>query len=116
MTMLTPNYLHLVSSYLNKSDLLDKYGKTGLSNMILGSVELSTGDYTFTIQLLKLTKVFIRESLSLKNIHISKRSKIDIINKLILHAIHIFRELLQLEVQQLLTKIRNCLPFDINFL
>lgn len=43
MTMLTPNYLHLVSSYLNKSDLLDKYGKTGLSNMILGSVELSTG-------------------------------------------------------------------------
>lgn len=90
MTMLTPNYLHLVSSYLNKSDLLDKYGKTGLSNMILGSVELSTGDYTFTIQLLKLTKVFIRESLSLKNIHISKRSKIDIINKLILHAIHIF--------------------------
>ena len=90
MTMLTPNYLHLVSSYLNKSELLDKYGKTGLSNMILGSIELSTGDYTFTIQLLKLTKVFIRESLSLKNSHVSKRSKIDIINKLTLHAVHVF--------------------------
>ncbi|CAI4035383.1 hypothetical protein SMKI_13G0310 [Saccharomyces mikatae IFO 1815] len=90
MTMLTPNYLHLVSSYLNKSELLDKYGKTGLSNMILGSLELSTGDYTFTIQLLKLTKIFIRESLSLQNNHISKRTKIDIINKLTLHAVHIF--------------------------
>ncbi|CAI4047553.1 Nup188p SKDI_13G0360 [Saccharomyces kudriavzevii IFO 1802] len=90
MTMLTPNYLHLVSSYLNKSELLDKYGKTGLCNMILGSIELSTGDYTFTIQLLKLTKIFIRESLSLQNSHISKRTKVDIINKLVLHAVHIF--------------------------
>ncbi|EJS42494.1 nup188p [Saccharomyces arboricola H-6] len=90
MTMLTPNYLHLVSSYLNKSELLDKYGKTGLSNTILGSIELSTGDYTFTVQLLKLTKIFIQESICLQNSHISKRTKIDIINKLILHAVHIF--------------------------
>lgn len=90
LTMLTPNYPHLVSSYLNRSELLDKYGKTGLSNMILGSVELSTGDYKFTIQLLKLTNIFIQESLSLQNCHISKRTKIDIINKLVLHAVHIF--------------------------
>ncbi|QLL34703.1 hypothetical protein HG536_0H00780 [Torulaspora globosa] len=86
---LFPNYPHFVWSHIARSDLLDRYGKTGLASTILGSVELATGKYDFTLSLVKLADEMASESISLES-GFSSRTKKDILEKLTNYLIDIF--------------------------
>lgn len=86
---LFPNFPHFVWSHIARSDLLDKYGKTGLASTILGSIELATGNYDFTLSLVKLADEMASESISLDS-GFSNRTKKDLLEKLTNHLIDIF--------------------------
>lgn len=72
-----------------RSNLLDRYGRTGFANTILGTIELANGDYQFTILLIKLTDSLVTESL-LQDSSIVAKTKNDILEKLIAHLLHIY--------------------------
>lgn len=86
---LVPNYPQYVWKYLARSDLLDRYGKTGLASTILGILELSNGAYKFTISLSKLANLLVEESLLLGT-NMSSKTKEDILNKLITYFLNIY--------------------------
>ncbi|SMN20499.1 similar to Saccharomyces cerevisiae YML103C NUP188 Subunit of the nuclear pore complex (NPC) [Maudiozyma saulgeensis] len=86
---LVPNYPQYVWQYLARSDLLDRYGKTGLASTILGILELSNGTYRFTIALSKLTNLLVEESLLLGT-NMPSKTKEDILNKLITYFLNIY--------------------------
>lgn len=86
---LVPNYPHFVWSYLARSDLLDRHGKTGLASTILGILELSSGSYKFTINLSKLANSLVEESLLLGT-NMPSKTKERILNKIISHLLNIY--------------------------
>ncbi|QLG73536.1 hypothetical protein HG535_0F00460 [Zygotorulaspora mrakii] len=88
LTSLTPNYQHYVWSHLARSDLLDKYGKTGLATATLGSIELPYGEYSFTLSLIKLTEEVTADSFSMDN-EFSSKTKMDMLERLITQLIDI---------------------------
>ena len=86
---LVPNYPQFVWQYLARSDLLDKHGKTGLANTILGILELTNGQYKFTISLSKLSNSLVEESLLLGT-NMPSKTKEDILNKLVTHFLNVY--------------------------
>ncbi|KAG0670128.1 hypothetical protein C6P45_002770 [Maudiozyma exigua] len=86
---LVPNYPQFVWQYLARSDLLDKYGKTGLANTILGILELTNGTYKFTISLSKLSNSLVEESLLLGT-NMPSKTKEDILNKIVTHFLNVY--------------------------
>lgn len=85
---LFPNFPHFVWSHIARSDLLDRYGKTGLATTILGSVELPNGIYDFTLSLLKLANEMVTESIALES-GFPSRTKKDLLEKLTIHFIDV---------------------------
>lgn len=85
---LFPNFPHFVWSHIARSDLLDRYGKTGLATTILGSVELPSGNYDFTLTLLKLANELVAESISLES-GFPSRTKKDLLEKLTTYFIDV---------------------------
>ncbi|CCH59152.1 hypothetical protein TBLA_0B03110 [Henningerozyma blattae CBS 6284] len=79
----------IIWSYLTSSELLDRHGKNGMVTSILGSLEIPTGDYEFTIVLSKLADKLVQNSLML-NSDYSVRAKQDVIYKLTLHLLHVY--------------------------
>lgn len=88
LSLLFTNSQQTVWSHLARSDLLDRYGKTGLATTILGSIELPFGDYTFTLFLIKLADEMVTESLPIE-IEFLPKTKMDMLEKLISHLIDI---------------------------
>lgn len=89
MVQITPNFPHFVWSHLARSDLIDRNGKEGLAVTILGNTELSTGEYKFSILLVKLVDRLVTESLSLDT-NFPDRIKSEILGGLVAHLIHIY--------------------------
>lgn len=88
LCLLFPNFSHFVWSHIARSDLLDRYGKTGIATSILGSVELPQGRYDFTLSLIKLANEMVTESISLES-GFPSRTKKDLLEKLTLHFIDV---------------------------
>lgn len=88
LSSLFANFPHFVWSHLARSDLLNRYGKTGLASTILGSIELSSGRYDFTISLIKLANDMVIESLELEA-EFPPRTKTDLLDKLIAHLLDV---------------------------
>ncbi|GMM58551.1 Nup188 protein [Maudiozyma humilis] len=86
---LVSNFPHFVWSYLARSDLLGKHGRTGLASTILGVLELSSGSYQFTISLCKLANLLVEESLLLGT-NMPTKTREEILNKLITHLLNIY--------------------------
>ncbi|CAL9731092.1 nucleoporin Nup188p [Monosporozyma unispora] len=87
--LLIGHYPNLVWSYLIRSTLLEKYGKTGLISTILGTIELPNGKYDFTINLTKLINLLIENTFTTDN-KTPIRTKKDVIQKFTIHFIHVF--------------------------
>lgn len=87
--LLVGYYPSLVWSYLIRSTLLEKYGKTGLISTILGTIELPNGKYDFTINLAKLINQLIETTFTTDN-ETPIRTKKDVIQKFTIHFIHVF--------------------------
>lgn len=87
--LLVGYYPTLVWSYLIRSTLLEKYGKTGLISTILGTVELPNGKYDFTINLTKLINLLIENTFT-TDTETPIRTKKDVIKKFTIHFIHVF--------------------------
>lgn len=86
---LFPNFPHFVWSHIARSDLLDRYGKTGLASATLGSIELPIGKYDFTLSMVKLADEMVTDSISLDS-GFSCRTKKDLLEKLTNHLVDIF--------------------------
>lgn len=86
---LVSNFPHFVWSYLARSDILGKHGKTGLASTILGVLELSSGNYQFTINMCKLANLLVEESLLLGT-NMPTKTREEILNKLIAHLLNIY--------------------------
>lgn len=88
MNNLAMQYPDLAWLYLKKSDLLDKNGKTGLANTILGTLELHDGRYEFTTRLSKLAHTLCQSSMTVTKTSI--RTRQDILYRMICHLVHVF--------------------------
>lgn len=111
-------YPELVWSYLAKSNLLDRYGKTGYATTILGSIQLSNGEYDFTISIIKLANQMAEDS-SLYLESIPVRSKLEILEKLISHLLRIYEAYQSwkyVDIHQRLEIGLNCTMFFNTFL
>lgn len=86
---LFPNFPQLVWSQWARSDLLDRNGKTGMADVILGSIELPLGKYEFTLSLIKLANEMVTEAVSLKT-DFPLKTKRDMLDKLITHLIDVY--------------------------
>lgn len=86
---MTENYSHWVWSHLARSELLDRYGKSGLISSILGTMELPNGNYSITIQIINLAQQLALESLKLES-EFPDRLKKEILSKFIQHFIHVY--------------------------
>ncbi|EDO17763.1 hypothetical protein Kpol_541p6 [Vanderwaltozyma polyspora DSM 70294] len=82
-------YPDLVWSYLSRSSILDRYGKTGYATTILGSIELTSGEYDFTISLAKLANLLAEDSTSLGN-NYPIRARLEILDKFTSHLLRVF--------------------------
>ncbi|CDO94683.1 unnamed protein product [Kluyveromyces dobzhanskii CBS 2104] len=85
----TDNFSQFVWSHLARSELLDRYGKSGLISSVLGTVELPNGNYSITIKLIKLTQRLVLESLTLPT-EFPENLKKEILSKFIQHFIHVY--------------------------
>lgn len=83
------NFPQIVWSHWARSVLLDRNGKTGMANIVLGSIELPLGNYEFTITLIKLTNEMVTESVSLKS-DFPLKTKRDLLDKLIIHLLDVY--------------------------
>lgn len=86
---LIPNFSHLVWSHLARSDLIGKPGKLSMISTILGSVELTNGDYNITIEFIRFTKLLISNSLHHKH-EFPDRIKTNILGRMTIHLVHIY--------------------------
>lgn len=85
----TENFSHFIWSHLARSELLDRYGKSGLIASVLGTMELPNGNYSITIKSVKLAQQLVAESLSSKT-EFPESLKKEILSKLIQHFIHVY--------------------------
>ncbi|GAV55943.1 hypothetical protein ZYGR_0AZ01150 [Zygosaccharomyces rouxii] len=83
------NFPQFVWSHWARSDLLDRNGKTGMAEVVLGSIELPLGKYDFTISLIKLANEMVTDAVSLKT-DFPLKTKRDMLDKLITHLIDVY--------------------------
>lgn len=83
------NSPQFVWSHWARSDLLDRSGKTGMADVVLGSIELPLGNYEFTISLIKLANEMVTEAVSLKT-DFPLKTKRDMLDKLTAHLIDVY--------------------------
>ncbi|KAL3235292.1 Uncharacterized protein RNJ44_00051 [Nakaseomyces bracarensis] len=84
---------HFVWSYLSTSDLLEHYGKSGLANVILGSTELTNGEYEFTLQLAQMTLGLIDDAVATSlylDSGVPLKTKKSILANLIVHLLNVY--------------------------
>lgn len=84
------NHSDLVWSYLSRSTLFDKFGKTGLINIILGTLELESGNFEFTLNLSVLVNLLLDDAIDINSPITSLKLKKEILNNFVVHFIHIF--------------------------
>ncbi|ODV77432.1 uncharacterized protein CANTADRAFT_97093 [Suhomyces tanzawaensis NRRL Y-17324] len=89
LTHLTPQFSHRIWPYLSKSSLLSRNGKEGFITTIFGSIEMISGEYSFTISLIKFIDGLVQSCLTLKEDYPTK-SKSMILMKFVNHLISIF--------------------------
>lgn len=106
--LLTGYYPNLVWSYLIRSTLLEKYGKTGLISTILGTMELPNGKYDFTINLSILINLLVEHTFTRDNTT-SERTKKELLQKFTIHFIHVFENCQFWEFNNLNDKFKLCL-------
>ncbi|CCE63934.1 hypothetical protein TPHA_0G00980 [Tetrapisispora phaffii CBS 4417] len=82
-------YPQYVWSYLFKSELLERYGKSSYINSILGSIELSNGEYDFSIKIAKLANLLANDPTAYIGNAVVK-TKLDFIEKLSMHLVRIY--------------------------
>lgn len=111
--LLTGYYPNLVWSYLIRSTLLEKYGKTGLISTILGTLELPNGKFDFTIQLSVLINLLVEHTFTMDSTT-SERTKKELLQKFTVHFIHVFENCQFWEFNNLNDKFKLCLNL-INF-
>ncbi|CDF89550.1 related to Nucleoporin NUP188 [Zygosaccharomyces bailii ISA1307] len=83
------HFPEIVWSHWARSVLLDRSGKTGMANVVLGSIELPIGNYEFTITLIKLTNEMVTEAVSLKA-DFPLKTKSEMLDKLVIHLIDVY--------------------------
>ncbi|CCF55709.1 hypothetical protein KAFR_0A02730 [Kazachstania africana CBS 2517] len=81
---------HFVWSFLARSDILERFGKTGLASIILGTMEITNGEYDFTIKISKLATSLVQESI-FQDSTIPTRTKKDILEKITTHLLHVYQ-------------------------
>lgn len=85
---LVGNFPQIVWSHLVRSDLLEHGGRGGLIATILGSVETVSGDYKFTISLLKLLNELVLNCISAPEDWTTQKN--EVIPKFTSHAVQVF--------------------------
>lgn len=91
--VLVRRFPHFVWAYLSTSDLLDHYGKSGLVNIILGSIELTNGEYDFTISIAKMTVGLIDDAVTTSlysDSGVPLKTKKSILSNLIVHLLNVY--------------------------
>ncbi|CDH13673.1 related to Nucleoporin NUP188 [Zygosaccharomyces bailii ISA1307] len=83
------HFPEVVWSHWARSVLLDRSEKTGMANVVLGSIELPIGNYEFTITLIKLTNEMVTEAVSLKA-NFPLKTKSEMLDKLVIHLIDVY--------------------------
>ncbi|KAL7666844.1 Nucleoporin [[Candida] zeylanoides] len=99
-TSLVPLIGVKIWSYLNKSVLFESNGKEGFAATIFGAIEMINGEYSFSIALMKLSKVLIEDCLQETKVdnqvafitasNLAHKSKNAFLMKIITHFIVIF--------------------------
>lgn len=84
------NHSNLIWSYLSRSTLFDRFGKTGLINVILGTIELESGNFEFTLNLSILINLLFNDTININSTITSLKLKKEILNNFTIHFIHIF--------------------------
>lgn len=106
--LLTGYYPNLVWSYLIRSTLLEKYGKTGLISTILGTIELPNGRFDFTVNLSVLINLLVEHTLT-RDKTTSERTKKELLQKFTVHFIHVFENCQFWEFSNLNDRFKLCL-------
>ena len=106
--VLTGYYPNLVWSYLIRSTLLEKYGKTGLISTILGTVELPNGKFDFTVNLSVLINLLVEHTFT-DDKTTSERTKKELLQKFTVHFIHVFENCQFWEFNNLNDRFKLCL-------
>lgn len=83
------DFSQFVWSHLARSELLDRYGKSGLISSVLGTMELPNGNYSITIKIIKLAQQLVLESLTLET-EFPENLKKEILSKFFQHFIHVY--------------------------
>lgn len=83
------SFSRLVWSHLARSELLDRYGKAGVISTILGTMELPSGEYAITTELVKLCQKLVRDALSLET-EFPQRLQSEILSKFVQHFVHVY--------------------------
>lgn len=88
-TTLFTKYSKQIWLYLEDSELLTRRGKNGLVTSILGSLEIPSGQYKFTIELVKFARLLIIDAIE-NDTENSFAKRSEIIQKLTRHILHIY--------------------------
>ncbi|KAH3688887.1 hypothetical protein WICPIJ_000132 [Wickerhamomyces pijperi] len=88
LTALLGTFPQIVWSHLVRSDLLERRGRGGLISHILGAVETVTGDYKFTIEVLRFFNELVNQSVS--NDKDLNSYKLEVLPKFVVFANQVF--------------------------
>ncbi|QPG77273.1 hypothetical protein FOA43_004681 [Brettanomyces nanus] len=82
-------YSYRVWSYLYKSNLLGLQPNGGLAATVMGTTEMVSGEFTFTLSLLELSELLVRDCIRI-DAKVSRKLKAQVLDRLLAHFVQLF--------------------------